>query len=57
MNRDLETATRELAELARDKASKLDMLDDAEKRIENRLNEASIAKAGQLPTGTQGGIS
>ena len=25
---------------AQDKASKLDMLDDAEKRIENRLNDA-----------------
>lgn len=43
-NKDLETATRELAELAQDKASKLDMLDDAEKRIENRLNEALLPR-------------
>jgi hypothetical protein len=43
-NKDLETATRELAELAQDKASKLDMLDDAEKRIENKLNEALLPR-------------
>ena len=43
-NRDIETATRELAELALDKASKLDMLEDAEKRIENRLNEALLPR-------------
>ena len=43
-NKDIETATKELAELAQDKASKLDMLDDAEKRIENRLNEALLPR-------------
>jgi hypothetical protein len=42
--KDLEDATRELAELALDKASKLDMLDAAEKRIESRLNEALLPK-------------
>jgi len=41
---DLETALQELAALARDKASKLDMLADAEKRIENRLNEVLLPK-------------
>jgi len=42
--KDMEEATRGLAELAQDKASKLDMLDDAEKRIENRLNNALLPK-------------
>ena len=41
---DIESATRQLAELAADKASKLDMLDDAEKRIEKRLNEALLPR-------------
>jgi len=45
-NRDMEAATRELAELALDKASKMEMLDDAEKRIENRLNEALLPRLG-----------
>jgi hypothetical protein len=40
----MEEATRGLAELAQDKASKLDMLEDAEKRIENRLNDALLPK-------------
>lgn len=43
-NKDIESATQGLAELALDKASKLDMLDDAEKRIENRLNEALLPR-------------
>jgi len=43
-NKDIESATRQLAELALDKASKLDMLDDAEKRIENRLNDALLPR-------------
>lgn len=43
-NKDIEAATRELAELATDKASKLDMLEDAEKRIENRLNQALLPR-------------
>jgi hypothetical protein len=43
-NKDIEAAVRELAELAQGKASKLDMLDDAEKRIENRLNEALLPR-------------
>jgi hypothetical protein len=43
-NKDIENAVRQLAELAQDKASKLDMLDDAEKRIENRLNEALLPR-------------
>jgi hypothetical protein len=43
-NKDIETAVKELAELAQDKASKLDMLDDAEKRIENRLNDALLPR-------------
>jgi hypothetical protein len=43
-NRDIEAATRELAALAQDKASKLDMLEDAEKRIENRLNQALLPR-------------
>ncbi len=42
--KDIETAMQELAALAQDKASKLDMLADAEKRIENRLNEALLPK-------------
>ncbi len=42
--KDLEAASKGLAELALDKASKLDMLDDAEKRIENRLNEALLPR-------------
>lgn len=43
-NRDIESAMKDLAALAQDKASKLDMLDDAEKRIENRLNEALLPR-------------
>lgn len=43
-NKDVEVATRELAELALDKASKLDMLEDAEKRIEKRLNDALLPR-------------
>lgn len=43
-NKDMEVAVRELAELARNKASNLEMLEDAEKRIENRLNEALLPK-------------
>jgi hypothetical protein len=43
-NKDIESATKALAALAQDKASKLDMLDDAEKRIENRLNEALLPR-------------
>ena len=43
-NKDIENATRELGEMALDKASKLDMLVDAEKRIENRLNEALLPR-------------
>jgi hypothetical protein len=43
-NKDMEDATRGLAKLAQDKASKLDMLEDAEKQIENRLNEALLPK-------------
>lgn len=42
--RDIESAARELTALAHDKASKLDMLADAEKRIENRLNEALLPR-------------
>lgn len=42
--KDIETAMQELAALAHDKASKLDMLADAEKRIENRLNEALLPR-------------
>ncbi len=44
MNKDIENATKELNTLALDKASKLEMLDDAEKRIENRLNEALLPR-------------
>ena len=43
-NRDIETAMKELADLAQDKASKLNMLEDAEKRIENRLHEALLPR-------------
>lgn len=43
-NRDVENAMQELAGLAQGKASKLDMLADAEKRIENRLNEALLPR-------------
>ena len=43
-NKDIETATQKLAELALDKASKLEMLEDAEKRIENRLNNALLPR-------------
>lgn len=43
-NKDIEAATRELTALAQDKASKLDMLEDAEKRIENRLNQALLPR-------------
>ncbi len=44
LNKDIENATKELNTLALDKASKLEMLDDAEKRIENRLNEALLPR-------------
>ncbi len=44
LNKDIENATKELNALALDKASKLEMLDDAEKRIENRLNEALLPR-------------
>jgi len=43
-NKDMEIAVRELAELALNKASKLEMLEDAEKRIENRLNDALLPR-------------
>lgn len=43
-SKDIEDATKELAELAQEKASKLDMLEDAEKRIENRLNSALLPR-------------
>ncbi len=43
-NKDMEIAVRELSELAHNKASKLEMLEDAEKRIENRLNEALLPR-------------
>jgi len=43
-NKDMELAVRELIELAHNKASKLEMLEDAEKRIENRLNEALLPR-------------
>lgn len=42
--KDMEEATRHLAELAQDKVSKLEMLDRAEKRIEKRLNDALLPK-------------
>ncbi len=41
-HKDMDLATRQLAELALDKASKLEMLEDAEQRIEHRLNEALL---------------
>ena len=44
LSKDIENATKELNTLALDKASKLEMLDDAEKRIENRLNEALLPR-------------
>ena len=43
-NKDIEYASKELTALAQDKTSKLDMLADAEKRIENRLNEALLPR-------------
>ncbi|NWG33717.1 MAG: DUF4230 domain-containing protein [Chloroflexi bacterium] len=43
-NKDIENALQELAALAQNKASKLDMLADAEKRIENRLNDALLPR-------------
>ncbi len=43
-NKDIETAMHELASLAQDKATKLDMLTAAEKQIENRLNKALLPK-------------
>lgn len=43
-NKDIDNATKELNALALDKASKLEMLSDAEKRIENRLNEALLPR-------------
>lgn len=44
LNKDIENATKELNALALDKASKLEMLADAEKRIENRLTEALLPR-------------
>jgi hypothetical protein len=41
---DIESATKQLAELAADKATKLDILNDAETRIENRLNKALLPR-------------
>ena len=43
-NKDIDNATKELNALALDKASKLEMLSDAEKRIENRLSEALLPR-------------
>lgn len=43
-NNDLDSATRQLEELARDKASKLEMLEAAEHRIESRLNNALLPR-------------
>lgn len=43
-NKDVENAARELTALAQEKASKLEMLEDAEKRIGNRLNEALLPR-------------
>ena len=43
-NNDLDSATRQLEELARDKASKLEMLESAERRIESRLNNALLPR-------------
>ena len=42
--KDIETATEELAKLAQDKATKLEMLENAEKRIEKRLNDALLPR-------------
>ena len=44
LNKDIDNATKELNALALDKASKLEMLADAEKRIENRLTEALLPR-------------
>jgi hypothetical protein len=43
-SKDMEEATQEHAKLAQDKVTKLDKLDDAEKRIEKRLNDALLPK-------------
>jgi len=43
-NKDIEDATDELNRLALDKASKLEMLSDAEKRIKYRLGEALLPR-------------
>jgi len=43
-NKDIESATEELNRLALDKASKLEMLEDAEKIIQERLNEALLPR-------------
>lgn len=43
-NKDIENTSKEPTALAQGKASKLDMLADAEKRIENRLNEALLPR-------------
>ena len=43
-NKDLEEAARQLGELALDQASKLEMLEEAEKRIERRLDEAILPR-------------
>lgn len=43
-NKDIDNAMKELGALALDKASKLEMLSDAEKRIENRLSEALLPR-------------
>lgn len=43
-SKDMDNAMKELGALALDKASKLDMLADAEKRIETRLNEALLPR-------------
>ena len=45
-NKDMEVAVRELGELAQNKAAKLEMLEDAERRIENRLNQALLPRLG-----------
>lgn len=47
--KDIESAARELEKLALDKASKLDLLEDAEKRIENRLNEVLLPRLVNTP--------
>ena len=43
-NKDIESAMKELTGLAKDKAAQLEMLEDAEKRIENRLNDALLPR-------------